>query len=346
MIKDIIKAQMRKTGFVRSLEDENHKLEITLKKLENEVVNLRNEIECKQKILEKYATIPNFKNLDRSLKGKNGYLFLVNDSNNEIRQHYDETYINKFNVQLFNKILASRKDFCKKNNIKYSFFMVPDKSIVCKDLLPFEIKILKRNYDQIKDLIPDYSDKLESSGYWKTDTHINFVGGRELTFNILNHIDNNLKREDFDRLIKDQMNVSDEYTMVPECDLLSHWSYSKEELEEYRNENQIYYFNKYSLNMNHEIPEQFKFNSKRETHYCTNEKSLTDLKVLIFRDSSTEFLRNVMSVYPRELLCYWDHWCFNKELIEWYKPDIILEIRTERLLDNMESEINKRKGIL
>ena len=109
---------------------------------------------------------------------------------------------------------------------------------------------MKRNYDQIKDLIPDYSDKLDSSCYWKTDTHINFIGGKEITFNILNHIDNNLKREDYDQLIKDQMNVSDEYTIVPECDLLSHWSYSKEELEEYRNEKQIYYCNKYSLNMN------------------------------------------------------------------------------------------------
>ena len=345
MIKDIIKAQMRKTGFVRYLEIENQKLEMNIKNLQDEVLYLRNEIEYKQKILEKFATIPNFKHLDRTLKGKDGYLFLVNDSNNEIRQHYDETFINKFNVQLFNKILASRKDFCYNNNIKYFFFMVPDKSIVCKDLLPFEIKILKRNYDKIKDLVLDFTDKLEPSCYWKTDTHINFIGGKELTFNILNHIDNSLKREDYDQLIIDQMNISDQYTLLPACDLISHWSYSKEELEEYRNEKQIYYCNKYSINLNEEIPEQFKFNSKRETHYCSNEKSLTDLKILIFRDSSTEFLRNVMSLYPRELLCYWDHWCFNKELIEWYKPDMILEIRTERLLDNMENEIEKRKSI-
>ena len=31
MIKDIIKAQMRKTGFVKSLEDKNQKLEEILK---------------------------------------------------------------------------------------------------------------------------------------------------------------------------------------------------------------------------------------------------------------------------------------------------------------------------
>jgi hypothetical protein len=40
MIKDIIKTQMRRTGFVRSLEVENQKLEVNIKNLENEVLNL------------------------------------------------------------------------------------------------------------------------------------------------------------------------------------------------------------------------------------------------------------------------------------------------------------------
>ena len=122
------------------MEIENQKLEVNLKNLENELLKLRNEIEDNRKILENFATIPNFNNLKRSLKGKAGYLFLVNDSNNEIRQHYDQTYLNKFNVQLFNKILESRKYFCKSKNIKYYFFMVPDKSIVCKDFCPLILK--------------------------------------------------------------------------------------------------------------------------------------------------------------------------------------------------------------
>jgi hypothetical protein len=153
-----------------------------------------------------------------------------------------------------------------------------------------------------------------------------------------------MNRADFDQLIDEQMDLFDEYTIQPACDLVSHWSYSKEELEEYSNEKQIFYSNKYAKDMDN-LPEQFKFNSNRQTYYSPNEKSLTDQKILIFRDSSTEFLRNTMSMYPRELLCYWDHWCFNRALIEWYKPDIILEIRTERLLDNMENEIEKRKKL-
>jgi hypothetical protein len=344
MIKDIIKTQMRRTGFVRSLEIENQKLEVNIKNLENEVFNLRNEIEDKKKILEKFATIPDFQNLNRSLKGKDGYLFLVNDSNNEIRQHYDQTYLNKFNETLFKKILNSRHSYCNNNNIKYFFFMVPDKSYVCRELLPFDIKFIKRNYNKIENLVPDFSDKLDPSCYWKTDTHINFLGGKEITYNILNHIDPNINRAVFDKLIDEQMDVSDDYTIQPACDLVSKWSYSKEELEEYLNEKQIFYTNKYTRDLEN-IPEKFKFNSKRQTYSCINSESFTDKRVLIFRDSSTEFLKNIMSIYPKEQLCYWDHWCFNKELIEWYKPDIILEIRTERLLDNMENEIGKRKKL-
>ena len=60
---------------------------------------------------------------------------------------------------------------------------------------------------------------------------------------------------------------------------------------------------------------------------------------MIFRDSSLHLLKNVLSIYFDETLLYWDHWFFNKELVEWYKPDIILEIRTERFLENMPKEI-------
>ena len=73
-------------------------------------------------------------------------------------------------------------------------------------------------------------------------------------------------------------------------------------------------------------------------------KDLQTLRVLILNDSSISFLKEVLSIYCKELLCYWDHWYFNKELIEWYKPDIILEIRTERFLEGMESQLMYIEG--
>ena len=82
------------------------------------------------------------------------------------------------------------------------------------------------------------------------------------------------------------------------------------------------------------LPENFKWYGIRETEYFENPNAYKDLKVLIFRDSSLNTLKNTLSIYFKELLFYWDHWFFTPELIHWYKPDIILEIRTERFLEN------------
>lgn len=68
---------------------------------------------------------------------------------------------------------------------------------------------------------------------------------------------------------------------------------------------------------------------------------MTNLKVLILRDSSVNYLKDVLSVYFNEILLYWDHWFFNRELVGGYKPDIILDIRTERFLEKMEERLGK-----
>lgn len=72
-------------------------------------------------------TIPNYKNLKLTLKGKDGYLFLVNDSNKEINQHFDNSHKSVFDKDKFLKNFNSKKVFCSERNIKYFFFIVPDK---------------------------------------------------------------------------------------------------------------------------------------------------------------------------------------------------------------------------
>jgi len=192
----------------------------------------------------------------------------------------------------------------------------------------------------LKQLVPDFSENLDPNCYWSTDTHINYLGGKELSYQILNYIDNDFNREKLNKLIDEQMII--ESRKWPTCDLSSsdNWSYSDKERLEYINEDTIYIFNK---DLKDNLPEKFKFFSIRETEYYLNENSLTTLKVLILRDSSTNLLKEVLLGYFKETLLYWDHWYFNKELIEWYKPDIILEIRTERFLEGMETQISTER---
>lgn len=287
--------------------------------------------------------MPNYEDLKKTLKGKDGYLFLINDTNYEIEQHFNSSYKNKFNANIFEKDLIFKKKYCRENNIDHYFFIVPDKSLVCKDFLPFDVKIVKRNYDSISHLIPDFIQNLNPSCYFKNDTHINSHGGSELSYCILNHINNSFTREDFEKLI-DEQQIVDHLGYNGDLTYEQNWSYSDEEKVDYLDEKKIRYVNKYLLNLNDEIPAIFKFSSVRETNYYKNEHSFTNLRALIFHDSSINLLTSKLGIYFREMLLYWDHWSFSKDVIEWFKPDIILEIRTERFLENM-LEINRKKFI-
>jgi hypothetical protein len=41
-----------------------------------------------------------------------------------------------------------------------------------------------------------------------------------------------------------------------------------------------------------------------------------------------------LSLYFKEIILYWDHWYFNIDLINYFKPDFVFEIRTERFLNS------------
>lgn len=278
-------------------------------------------------------TLPGYIKFKKSLKGRNDFLFLINDNNNEIKQHFDDSYKSLFNKEIFVHNFQSNKRFCEENNIDYQFFLVPDKSVVCKEFLPFSIKKVNRNYHSIDYLFPDFAENLYYNCYFKGDSHINFLGGKELTFNILNHLDDSFSRENFNDLIKEQMLITK--TKV-NGDLTSdeNWSYSEDSLKKYLQEDMVHYSNKYIEFVNNTIPRDFQYVGERKTEYIKNQKAFSNLRVLVLRDSSTNFIINFLSLYFKELLSYWDHWQFNKELISWYKPDVIIEIRTERFLEN------------
>lgn len=292
------------------------------------------------RIKDHFSQIPDFKLFEKSsIKGKDGYLFLINDSNNEIGQHFDGSYKNKFDTSIFLKNLDYKKEYCQERNIKHQFFIIPDKSLICKDLLPFTVPLIKRNYDLIKNFVPDFANNLNYLNYFKSDSHINYIGGRELTYRYLNYIDKNFKRKNLGRLLAEQMSISHKkYT--GDIALKINFSYSDAERKYYQDEDIITLESKCLENLKTHIPPEFKSMKKRETEYYKNKKSFTQQKVLIFRDSSLTFFKDVFSVYFKEMLLYWDYWYFNEDLIKWYKPDIVLEIRTERFLENMKKEID------
>lgn len=200
--------------------------------------------------------------------------------------------------------------------------------------MPIKYSIVKRNVDNI-DVVPDFVDSLNENHYFKFDSHINFKGGEILASKILNYIFRDLTFKKWSNIIKE---FGEKRICRRVHDLIAddNWSYSLKEKENILTSDYYSYLKaKYAKSDINKIPNKFLFVNNRKTEFYHNNKCVSNLRVLIFHDSTIEFLKEYFSLYFNETLFYWDHGMFNKEIIEWYKPDMILEIRVERFLENI-----------
>ena len=280
-----------------------------------------------------------------AIKGLNHFYFLINDTNQELKQHFDKNYTNNFDANQFTNHLWFKHKLFSKNNIKYYYFVVPDKSIVCKEFLPFTPNCIKRNIESIPNFL-DFSNKLLPHHYFKLDSHINYDGGLLLTFNFLNFIDELFTFDVFHDLLKNAKFKD----IIHNFDFLTerNWSYSENEKNQYDlNHKYKIPIPKKFVDAFDEIPVEFNFDGVRKSEFFKNEDSFSSLRALIFRDSSTNLLKWFFPFYFKESFFYWDHGHINDNVIRWYKPDVIIELRTERLLDNIPTPdwVNDKRDI-
>ncbi|MDO5851254.1 MAG: hypothetical protein Q4Q23_02055 [Methanobacteriaceae archaeon] len=261
--------------------------------------------------------------------GLDGTLFLNNDGNNELKQHFCKDYENSFNEINFRLSYNSKKEYCEKRGIVYKFYVIPDKSVICKNLLPVTPAILKRNVDKIKDLTLDFKDLLDSKDYLKLDSHLNQEGALKISAEIMHDIKPEVTSEMYYKSLLENLIVM---KRLCEGDIAKNLK-SEETIEELITEY------KYLFTEILPIKEEFKKVKKRKSHNFYNLDSFTDLKVLVLRDSTYLRFMNMFNMFFRHVFTYWDHWMFNKKLIEWYKPDLLIEIRTERFLEKMTYEL-------
>jgi hypothetical protein len=116
-------------------------------------------------------------NTYKTLIGRNGYLFLQNDSGKELKIHCD-------NLCLVNDVSLNRYQSYK-NNFFITIF--PNKSMICKDFLPNGLVAQYRPSfliykDFFGDALLDGLDVLKEleTPYYKTDSHINLFGACEI----------------------------------------------------------------------------------------------------------------------------------------------------------------------
>lgn len=284
--------------------------------------------------------------MNKTLIGKNNYLFLHNDLHREL-----DVGCNNLNLV--------RDKSLKRYNFKNFFLIVfPNKSLIYKNYLPdnYQVKYRPALYDYIKVLNNKIIDtynvlKNEEDVYYKTDTHINMKG----SYIVYKYFIQEINKLYSLNIIPKEITILSKECILTELpvsigDLLRKRNLGNQIVE---NRNDIFY---YSTDVEHiHCIKQIQINDKlRILDYQLNDKNneLQNLiidwnilsknilyqknicnnkqKVLIFYDS---FLISLLSLYL-ELFeeVYMVKNVYNNEIINIIKPDYVFEFRVERFL--------------
>ena len=292
-------------------------------------------------------------NINKTLIGKDNYLFLQNDSGKELEVHNN------------NLCLVANNFYIKFNSIKYKYLLIvfPNKSYIYKNYLPdnFELKYrpafnLYKNYleDHILDgyiILESYNDT-----YYKTDSHINLYGNYIIYNSFIDKVNFlfklNIQKNNINILKKECNNLTDLHIGIGDLtwssnlgtqklnDTTDNYYYTHDFntifLNYIINTNEDIKLLFYSKEINNLIDETDKnLNNKIDwiiiSKYILYKKNKDKkYKVLIFYDS---FLLNILPLY---LEMFSDvYLCKSKyylDLINCIDPDFIFEFRVERFL--------------
>jgi hypothetical protein len=290
--------------------------------------------------------------MSKTLIGKNGFLFLQNDSAKELEVHNN-------NLCLVNNLFYKKYE----NSLdKFLLIVFPNKSYVCKKYLPYEYNL---KYRPGFDIYNDYFKEHILDGYiyvnnedtfYKTDTHMNLNGCLLIYYDFVNKINNlfnlNIVPKQIDLKVKDVSSLSELDLGIG--DLTWYNNLGNQVLTD---TNDNYYFSnevellycRYIITPNSEInfllfnenileDKTILLDKKRlewdelSTYilYKKNTNAENNHKVLIFYDS---FLLSTMSLYLNMFnKVYMCKSTFNSDLVNHINPDYIFEFRVERFL--------------
>jgi len=285
----------------------------------------------------------------KTMLGKDNFLFLICDTNNEIMQHFTpENCTQEYKEKIFTTLETRTKVF-ENMGIQYLFFVIPDKSVVYNDLLPDPIcnMPMHRHVTQLQkyfkvhssikfvDLFPAYhKHKNTKKLFYKYDTHHNNIGSYYAYGSII------------EELIKLNNNT---YELNPACglemfeffkyvesngDLLMPTNMGNNVISlDNKESDDIRYIGKY-LYQYVDPPEKYANEEPKKT-ICTEflDQNVKLPRVVIFRDSSCTSLIHLLSNHFKRATYVWNYGSVNMEIVKSEKPDLVLSIMTERFLD-------------
>jgi len=278
---------------------------------------------------------------EHTILGYNGWLFM---DQFEIacyagRENFDEKQLDSLN-----QLWAVRKTFFEEKGIKSYWLLAPIKHSIYFDEIPFKyLRSTKiSRVDQIKSIFkntyPEFvidpsPEILEASVsdkvFYKMDNHWNFKAGLIATKKLLNRlsvdfpeIKNDIKVKWKDTLLQKGIHYD-----VLGLDELSETDFVP--VLEHKNFKEVKKFGFVP-------PEKFPYGWEYE-RYFKNPNSGNKLKVLVIRDSFGEQMMPFLAESFSETLFIFDKWEYglNEDIIEFYKPDIIIYITLETLVNNL-----------
>ena len=222
-----------------------------------------------------------FRNLNHTIRGKKDTFFLVNDDANEIKQHYDKTYNKTLNIDDFIESQQSKEKFFKNNNKNYGLFVIPDKSVILRDKLPFDTEdYLFRYVDSLKEYLQDLSVILTQDDFLTNDSHINAESYLKIIAYIILQFTNEYDYYFYYTLLKSRVRIE---SIDFEGDLLStkNWSYDYGKYHkrfQFIKSTKLVPKDKVTEISTEEIPEEFREFSSVKSRYFINNTGFSDKK--------------------------------------------------------------------
>jgi hypothetical protein len=285
--------------------------------------------------------------MNKTLIGKDNYLFLINDDSKELHQHCN-------NLTLIQDPNLSRYTF---NN--YFITVFPDKSVQCKNYLPDNYKAkyrpsieiyLKKFKNKLLDTYPILKDT--SDIFYKTDTHMNLKGCYLVycefikKINILYTLNLLVKPVKIEQRQCILANTGFGIGDLTWSDNLGNQTLNDVNDTYYFSNDVPPFYNSYKINnssdiriLNHNLEDKTKeLEDKNEflhwtiisNHIIHKNTNPNTKKVVIFYDS---FLLSTLPLYIDLFQnVYFIKEVFNTSLLNKIKPDYVFEFRVERFL--------------